>query len=169
MRAGGVPSVAGDANPQVASVVEARRTGTHPERLSDLSPPPPFSLESYRKDPAAYINTIEPGRVHQPAQPGHGVPELRPASPPTARVPVGGSVELAIQALPRAPVSLLSKDLGTFANGLAAITVQAGDDGIARVPWYASGGVINQADILAACPLTSGQVRFTIIVTSNER
>lgn len=54
-------------HPQVASVVEAMKSGTHPERLSALVPPKVFDKAAYEADAKAYLSVVEPGRVWQVA------------------------------------------------------------------------------------------------------
>ncbi len=73
---GTTPKVPVDANPQVKSVVEALKTGKHPERVSSLITPKPFDQAAYLADSNAYLNVVEPGRIWQVAQPGKGVPRL---------------------------------------------------------------------------------------------
>ncbi len=74
---GRFPLIRKDANVHVASVVEAIETGKFPERLSPLVAPAPFDREAFQKDPASYLNIVEPGRVWQVAQPGAGVPHIK--------------------------------------------------------------------------------------------
>ena len=57
--------VAFDDNEMVASVAEAVREGKHHERLSAMILPADFDADGYKKSPATYLNTVEPGRVWQ--------------------------------------------------------------------------------------------------------
>ncbi|MBD3222238.1 hypothetical protein GF314_13455 [bacterium] len=157
------PVVPGDANPQVASVVEAARTGQHPERRTALAMPDPFDRASYEKDPQAYLDVCEPGRVFQPAQPGKDVPMISARSDTSVEVAVGESTTLAAMAAPGAPVTFTSFDLGLFSNELTSITVQADDAGIARATFTAV-GCVNDVNILAASPYCSGRATFMIFV-----
>jgi hypothetical protein len=149
-----------DVEAQRASLIAAAKAGGPPERFSPNAPPPPFDPAAYRAAPHEYCNTIAPGRCYQSADAAPGVPPIRQLVAPGHTVPKGGSVTLAVQVPPRAPVSWTSFDLGTFENGHTSITVQASADGVARAVWTATPGVDNDAQILAACPLASGQARF---------
>lgn len=151
-------------NPQVESVVEAIRTGEHPERLSPLLRPEPFDRDAFTKDPQAYLDTVEPGRVFQTAQPGPGVEVLRQLSPRHITIKQGESVTLRVQAVPDAPVTFKSFDLGRFENDLTTISVQANEEGIAEAEFLGSPGTYNNVNILAGSPLTAGQVKFVVFV-----
>ncbi len=157
------PVVAGAANPQVASVVEAARTGTHPERRTALAMPAPFDAAAYGKDPQAYLDVCEPGRVFQPAQPGADVVQLGAKSPQYVELADGGSTGLAVRAVPGAPVTFTSFDLGSFSNRLTSITVRANAEGVATATFKAV-GTVNDCNIMAASPLCSGQVTFMVFV-----
>jgi hypothetical protein len=63
------------------------------------------------------------------------------------------------------PVNFTSFDGGRFSNGLTAATVLADDAGFASTRFDATSGTINEVQILASCPVASGQARFTIIVS----
>ena len=161
---GRTPPVKVDANPQVKSVVEALRDKKHPERLSVLLRPKQFERAAYEKDPQAYLNTVEPGRVWQSAQPGKDVPRLSRLSPYVQQVEQGQSVELRVIGVPEMPVSFTSFDLGHFENQLPAITVKADKSGIAKVKFFGAPGTIADVNILSASPVTSGQVKFVVNV-----
>jgi hypothetical protein len=157
--------VDGNTNPQVRSVSEALRDKNHPERLSALIPPKPFDATSYKSDPKSYLNTVEPGRCFQSAQPGKDVPRLRPLSPQLQSVAQGQFVVLKVQVAPKAPCSFTSFDLGKFQNELTAITVEANEKGEAETKFYGTPGTINEVKILAASPTSSGHARFMVNVT----
>lgn len=159
-----VQPVKADANAQAASVSEALKTGKYPERLSMMVSPKPFSAEAYAKDPAGYVNIIEPGRCFQTAQPGESVPQLVPAGATAANVKPNESVRLAVQTKPGYPASFTSTDLGSFENQLNAITVVADGDGVASVAFTASPGVSHIVHIIAGSPVASGQVNFQVDV-----
>jgi hypothetical protein len=165
---GVTPGVPADRNPQVALVVQAVKEKTHPERLSVLIQPPPFDRAAFEKAPDKYLNTIEPGRVFQPAQPGPGVPRLLPHSPRLQRVVQGESVYLEVGGVPGMPVTFTSFDLGAFENDLNSITVRADERGRARVKFTATPGTISDINILAASPVTSGQVKYVVNVRLPE-
>lgn len=156
--------VRGDLNPQTRSILEAEKGAKYPERLSPLIPPKPFDKEAYKKNPEAYLNVVEPGRVFQSLQPGEGVPRLHMVSPSYQEVVQGKSVKLRVKALAGYPVSFTSFDLGHFQNQLTSLTVEAGEDGIAEAEFFGAPGTINEVKILASSPVTSGQVKFLVNV-----
>ncbi len=159
--------VVGDPERQKASIHEALVTGTHPERLSPMLSPAPFDPAQFAKDPQAYLNVIEPGRVFQCAQPGPDVPALESLGPAYATITAKGSVPLAVKGAPNAPVTFTALDLGMFQeNELNTITVQADGTGIARVTFAATKGAINDCHILAGSPLASGKIAFTVNIQS---
>ena len=157
--------VKGDTNPQVRSVAEALRDKNHPERLSPLLPPKAFDAAAYKQDPKAYLDVVEPGRCFQSDQPGKDVPKLQPLSPQLQEVAQGQSVTLRVRAAPKYPISFTSFDLGKFQNELTAITVEANDQGVAEVKFWGTAGTINEVNIVAASPMSSGQARFIVNVT----
>jgi len=126
--------------------------------------PPPFDLAAYRADPDAWCARIEPGRVFQVAQPGPGVERLLRVSGSMATIPHGGSRVLAVRAVPDAPVTFHSFDLGSFDNQLTTITVRADADGRARATFHASGGATADCHVKVASPLTTGQVDFLVTI-----
>jgi hypothetical protein len=160
---GQTPPVAEDANVHVRSAVEAIRNKSNPERLSVLLHGAPFDLEAYRTDPESYLNVVEPGRVFAPAQPGPDVPRISRIGPYFQKINQNEEVELAVQAVPQTPVTFTSMDLGRFvANSLTTITVEADNEGIARAVFTAPPGTASDTNILAASPVTSGQVKFVV-------
>jgi len=159
-----VPPVARDANAQVASVVAAVTSGTHPERLSSLAQPAPFQPASYAKDPLAYLNVAEPGRAFQTAAPGPGVPRLEAVGGTARSVPQDGEVVLYLRAQPGQPVTVTSFDLGQFQNQLTTITVAADDQGVAAVSFHPGPGTTERVAIQAASPVCAGLVQFQITV-----
>ena len=160
---GKIQPVRADANPQTRSVAEARRL-SKPERLSPMLAPEPFDRDTFAADPRTYLDTIEPGRVYQTAQPAADVPRLKVVGFGFFKIRQGESVELRVEATPLAPVTFTSFDAGAFENQLPSITVRAGDDGIATVGFYGTSGTFGDIDILAGCPLASGQARFKVEV-----
>lgn len=154
-----------DANANTRSVSEALRTGEHPERVSVWIKPKPFDKEAFAADPQAYLDLVEPGRVWQTAQPGQGVPVLRPIGQSFQQIEQGEKTLLKVRAPAKAPVTFMSFDLGAFENQLTCITVQADSQGIAQAEFYASPGTIADCNILAACPLATEQVKFVVHIT----
>jgi hypothetical protein len=161
---GRAPIVPRNANPMVASVAEALRTGEHQERLSLLADPKPFDHEEYLRNPQAYLNVMEPGRVWQPAQPGPDVPRLRTLTARTISLPQQETVSFKVRAIPQAPVTFTTLDLGEFQNQLPSITVAADEEGVAVARFTATTGTVDAIHILAASPMTSGQLQFTVEV-----
>lgn len=156
---GSTPPVTED-NAQVRSVIAALKDGKHPERLNPLIAPKPFDEAAYKADPQAYLDVAEPGRVFQTKPAAAGVARLESVSPYWQDVKQGESVELAVKALPGAPVTFTSFDCGKFGNGLTTQTVAADAAGVARVRFHGVPGTVLETNILAASPMTSGQARF---------
>jgi hypothetical protein len=166
---GRAQTVPPNATPQAASVAEALKQKNHPERLSALIAPKPFDRAAFERDPESYLKTIEPGRVFQCAQPGENVPVLRAEGSRDFRIEQGGSVKLAVKGAPRSPVTFNSFDMGTFSESkLNTVTVRADEQGVASVTFVATPGAINVANILAASPLASGQVKFAIEIMAKR-
>jgi hypothetical protein len=167
-REGGYPKVALDANPQVAQVAEALKSGKNPERYSSLIVPKNFDADAFAKDPEKYAkeyaSIVEPGRVFAPAQPGDSVPVLRVDGDRHHRVTQGESVRLVAVATPFAPVSFTSTGLGQFENLLTTITVVADQTGKAVAPFTATSGTKHNVKILAASPVMAEQIKFTVSV-----
>jgi len=163
-RIGKTQPVLKTANPMTRSVAQALETGHHPERLSVLADPAPFDNDAYQRNPQAYLNVVEPGRVWQSAQPGPDVPRLSAQSATGYSVEQGETVSLKVQAIALAPVTFTSFDLGEFQNQLTSITVAADGEGVAVARFTGSAGTVGEVNILAASPMTSGQVRFHVEV-----
>ncbi|QDT57271.1 hypothetical protein Pan44_53390 [Caulifigura coniformis] len=161
---GRTPFIPKDANPMVRSVVEAIETQKYPERLHSLIAPKPFDEAAYKTDPQAYLNIVEPGRVFQPAQPGPGVSRLKTLSPSSIEVVQKETISLKVKALPNAPVTFTSFDLGAFQNQLTSITVAADADGVAVARFTGTPGSVNTVNILAASPTSSGNLKFRVTV-----
>lgn len=166
---GATPFLAPDENEHVSSVAEAIRTKRNPERLTIFQRGQPFDLATFQEAPEEYLNTIEPGRVFQPAEPGLKVKPLRRKGVGFTRVLQGETAILRVQAEPHAPVSFHSSKLGQFSSGLNSITVQADKNGIAEARFTASGGTYQDVEILAASPVNSGQVEFLVYVELVDR
>lgn len=158
------PPVSPTANNQVELVYASLKSRENPNAFSSFAVAKPFDAEAYAINPDAYINEVEPSRVFNPAQPGDGVKAIRPDGSPYHRVVQGESVMLTVQAVPGAPVTLTSFQLGYFENELTSITVKADDQGFAKAKYTAGGGTIDDVQILAASPMTTGQVKFLVNV-----
>ncbi len=156
------------ANPNVASVYEALKENIHPERLSPFIPPAPFDPKLYDENPQKYLDVVEPGRVWQSAQPATGVPVIEPATKTYQAMKQGESIALKVLILPGKPATFTSFDLGAFDNNLNSISVAADDMGIATANFTATPGTIAQVKILAASPVASSNVRFTINIANTQ-
>ena len=132
--------------------------------ISSIFLPKQFDEERYFDDPEDYISRIEPGRVFQPKQPGRNVQRIDIVGKNAFSMIRNETVSFRVRAISNAPVSFTSFDLGTFENGLSAITVKADGDGIAEVQFKAGNGSFNQVNILAASPMTSGQAKYIVTV-----
>ena len=156
------------ANAQVASVAEALKNTKFPERLSPLIQPKPFDRAKFEKDPQAYLNVIEPGRVFQSKNPDNEVVIIQRISEPFVTIQQNDKTILKVKALPQMPVTFTSFDLGAFQNQLTSITVQADKDGFAQATFIGTEGTLADCNILASCPETSGRIKFVISVTKNN-
>lgn len=168
-RQGFSPALAPDENEQVKAVFAALKDEerSQPERFSSFVVPRNFDVDAFKENPEyaqQFASIVEPGRVFAPAQPGDGVSVIRAESRRYHRVKQGETVRLQVEATPNAPVTFTSADLGQFDNKLSSVTVIAGDDGTATANYTATGGTIDEVQILAASPITSGQVAFTVSV-----
>jgi hypothetical protein len=158
-------AVPGDINPQVASVVEAVRTGKYPERLSIAVDPKPFDPSKFAANPQEYLNIVEPGRVYQTAAAGPDAVPLIAADERAISVPVLGSTALSVRGKPNAPVSWTILDGGMFAhNHLASTTVMTNAEGVATVTYQATPGTIANVQILVGSPLMVGTLTMVIRV-----
>jgi hypothetical protein len=167
---GRTPAIPADANPSVAQVHQALVARSHPERLNPMIAPAPFDRARYVADPASYLQTVEPGRVFQTAQPAPEVRRIERLTPSSPTVVQGESLRLAVRAEPGMPVTFTSFDLGIFAeNQLTSLTVAADADGQAAATLQATPGTIGDISILAASPVTSGQLRFIVTVERPQR
>jgi hypothetical protein len=151
-------------SPQAASVVEAVRTGKHPERLSPLVAPTPWDRAAFERDPDAYLRIAEPGRALQAAPEGEGVPMLDRLSERVVDLPPGGETTIVVRTEAGMPCSALSTDLGRFGNGLPYETVRADGVGEARFTFTATPGTVGEVNIQIASPVASRQAHVTVQV-----
>jgi hypothetical protein len=160
--------MAAQAAANLKSILAARETGEHPERLDPSIVPGAFPRATWDKDPQGYLDTVEPGRVWQ-ASTSPSADPLQAEGPTELVVGPGGRVRLHVKGVSNAPVTFTSFDGGALDNGLSSITVRTGDDGGATTAFTATpdtGGVVNLA---AASPYSSGVVQFTITVQTGGR
>jgi hypothetical protein len=162
------PVVPAQFAPQVASVVEAVRTGKHPERLSIAIDPAPFDATAYARDPQAYLSVVEPARVYQTAPAGPAAVPLRATVDHVIPVPALGSTELAVIGQPHAPVTFTVLDGGRMPNSLASITVQADAEGRASTTYTATPGTVDEVQILVGSPMTVGTLTLRVAVAYPE-
>lgn len=159
-----VAAVAVSWDAQVDSVRRAQAEGRL-ERLSVNGRPTPFDRAAYARDPAAYLQVIEPCRIWQMADPGPAVDPLTTPDGQThllVRMWPGAQQALSMRTWPGYPVTLTSMDRGAFDNGLTSITAQADASGIATVHFTATAGTTDRVRLLAASPVASGQVSIFI-------
>lgn len=159
---GRAPGIPIDSSPAAAAIAQTLRTGERPERVTHMIQPDQFDAAAFERNPEAYLSIVEPGRIWQPAQPGPDVPRLESVSKNYNSMRQGESVRLRTRAVPGAPVTYTSFDLGAFQNQLTSITVAADDQGVAEAVFTGTAGTINHVTILAASPMTSGQARFMV-------
>ncbi len=157
-------AVAADFHPQVASVVEAQKTGKFPERLSVSIAPKPFDLAAFSANPQAYVNITEPGRVFQTAPAGPDAVPLIAGVDHIISVPSLGSTPLTVTGKSHAPVSFTILDGGMFDNHLSSTTVLADDKGTATVTYTATPGTVDDVQILVGSPLTVGTLTLVVHV-----
>lgn len=173
---GAVPKVPIDANPQVAAVAKVilnrkEDPKKYASAVSVLGKPTVFEADRYRDDNQyrkKYLETVEPSRAFNPAQPGDGVARLGSLSPREQDLVQGEKVFLRISAAPKSPVSFTTTDLGFFDNQLTSITVESDESGVAEVSFLATTGVIGRSNVIVASPQSSGQVRFAVNVILPE-
>ena len=144
-------------------MVEAQRTGKHPERLSPLIAANRFDAAAWKRDPSAYLDVVEPARVYDTARAtGPESVRLRADSPEYRSIPYRGTAPLAVVGAPGAPVTFTALDGGYFDNHLASITLRADGAGRAAVTYHAGDGAGAAAQVLAGSPLTVGTVAFIL-------
>lgn len=124
----------------------------------------PFDPDAFAKDPNSYLNVIDGRRVMQTAQPSAAVPQLASMGPRRQVVPGSGHATLRIRTIPFAPVTCSACDGGLFQNRRSVMTARADADGVATFVWSPSVGTIHDARIIAASPVASGRVLFTMTV-----
>jgi hypothetical protein len=163
------PPIQPDSNEQTKLVAQSLKAKDKPERYSSFITPSDFDKAAFEADPKGYAtqyaSEVAPGRVFAPAQPAEDVKTLKASSSRLHRVKQGESVRLSVKAIPYAPVTFSSHDLGSFDNKLTTTTVVADDSGVANANFTATGGTIDQVYVLAASPVTSGQTTFTIDIS----
>lgn len=162
---GTIKPIKADANVHTKSVVEAYGAADYPKRVSVLhKTKEKFDFEAFKANPKPYLNIVEPSRALSPAQPGEDVVRIMRVTRKFQTVKQGESVMLEVQALPGAPVTFTSFDLGKFENELTTITVQADKTGLASTKFFGTTGTVEDVNILAASPVTSGQAKFIVNV-----
>lgn len=166
------PAVDPSLNTQTKSVFEALQSKTSPERYSSFVIKETFDKDQFqsrgREYSEEYAKIVEPGRVYTSAQPGEGVVAIHSVGKRFHRVTQGETVVLKVRATPSSPVTFTSPRLGTFDSGLSSITVVATEDGEASASFTATGGTIDEVQVLAASPVNSGQAKFTISVSPKK-
>ncbi|NQZ57883.1 MAG: hypothetical protein HRT88_10525 [Lentisphaeraceae bacterium] len=127
-----------------------------------------FDLARYKADPSYYLDSVEPGRAFDAAQPGPGVKRLERIGKSSIRTEQSETITLNVQSQNGMPVSFLVTDGGAFQNGLSFITVKAGADGIASTEFTPGSGVIRQVRVRAGSPSNSGTLQWIVNVYLNN-
>jgi len=151
-------------NVRVKSVLDAATEKNHPERLSPMLVPERFDEAAYRRNPRAYLDVVEPGRVWDTKAPAEDVKVIETQGGSTKQLKALASVELSVKSEPNAPVTFTSMDLGEFPGGRTSITVEADEKGVATTTFTASAGTTGPVNVLAASPMTADQARFRLWV-----
>ena len=151
-------------NANTRSIAEAKKSGKNPERFSAMIQPKSFDRAAFERDPQAYLDVVEPGRVFLTAKPSMEVKQLLAKGSSSVTMPAGGSVELVVVGEPGGPVSFTAFDGGIFENKLNSITVRCDEKGEAKVTYTATRGTVAHARIVAGSPLASDQVHFQLYV-----
>ncbi len=149
-------------NKQAVSAIELAQGRSDVGRLGVMQKTREFDAAAYARDPSAYLDIAEPGRVWDVAEPKEGVVSLEPISPVIVEMNQLATTRLEVVTAPSAPVTFTSFDLGKFSNGLTTITVQANGKGSAAAEFIASEGTVENVNVLAGSPSASGQVLFSI-------
>ena len=167
--AGMLPRLKGDENPQVAGVFqELRSANAPPEARSSMFLPEKFDKERYFDNPGEYVNKIRPGRAFAPSNPGPDVVPLAAVSSRLTTVLQDEKAILRVRAAEGYPVTFYTPDGGEFGNRLKTVTVVANKDGIAEAAYTAVSGTAGIIDVVAASPLHSGQVTFSVKVVTPD-
>lgn len=123
-----------------------------------------FDLEKFKENPKYYLDTVEPGRAFDAANPGVGIAPIERIGNSSLRTKQNDTVKLEAKVDSNMPVSFTAFDGGHFQNGLGFITVQADSSGNAYVEFTPTEGVINQARVRAASPVNSGTLQWNVFV-----
>jgi len=121
-----------------------------------------FDLAKYNSDPSYYIDTVEPGRAFDIAQPEEGVKPLARLGSNYHEAIQNEAVSLEARGEPNMPVSFTAFDGGTFQNGLGFITLKANGSGVASAEFTPTSGVIALCRIRAASPVNSGTLQWLV-------
>ncbi len=157
-----------ESNSKVLNVHQSLIERSDPARFSSFVVPKSFDSKAFNDAPKAYATEyakiVEPGRVFATAQPGKDIVPLQTAGARFHRVKQGETVRLGVNSSVFAPVTFTSQSLGSFEEGLTSTTVVADENGYAAATYTASGGTVDEVQILAGSPTNSGQVTFVVSV-----
>lgn len=128
-----------------------------------------FNPVRYKEDPLYYLDSVEPGRAFDAAQPGPDVKKLERVGYASIQTKQNEPVILEARGESGMPISFTVFDGGKFQNGLSYITLKADADGVARAEYTATDGVINQTRIRAASPVNSGTLQWNVFVHLNQK
>ena len=151
-------------SPQLASVAKSlQNPEINGSRISSAIAPKAFDKDRYLTDEAykkAYIRDVEPGRAFLTDSQSDS--KLKRLSPYLQDVEQGDTVEISVSAIPGAPVSITSFDLGKFSNHLTYQTVEADSSGVATFTFHGIVGTIQDSNILVASPMSRNKLKFVV-------
>jgi len=130
-----------------------------------------YDSQVFRQQPDAYLSQVDPGRINDtlpyPQHEGDlsGVVHLKAVGGRLVDVERGASSLLRVQTAPGAAATFVSYDGGVFGNGLACISVQADEGGVAEASYYINAGMESSGAVLSASPEAVGVVSFVVTVT----
>jgi hypothetical protein len=128
-----------------------------------------FDRKRYITDSSYYIDSVEPGRSLDAAMPGPGVKRLERVGASSFRTIQNKTINLSAKTEAGMPLSFTAFDGGQFQNGLSFITVKADSGGVATAEFTPTEGVISQARVGAASPVSSGTLQWNVIVHLNNQ
>jgi hypothetical protein len=153
-------------NPHKRHLVDAfKDPKTNAGSISIVGKREPFDLARYQSDPTYYLNSVEPGRAFDTAQPSADTQPIKHNYKKYYETVQNTPVYLEAKASPDMPVSFTAFDGGQFQNGLSFITIKANSNGVAKAEFTATSGVINQARVKAASPVNSGTLQWIVNVS----
>jgi len=160
-------SAAGPDSPGTRSVLDAVKTGKHPERLTPLIAPVAFDTATFEANPQQYLDVVEPGRCFQTLKnPAPNSPYLQPAGPSLVSAQPDETVLLMVKGAPNGPVTFTAFEGGRFAeNGLNSVSVRSDARGYASAHFKTPADANGRLPVLAGSPLALGNQTFLVDAT----